>query len=182
MKHPFRILFAAVLLALLACSANAAEQAWVSKSNDNTKVLLTVLAKYSPESASQIGVDGFDEQIVDLTRDNFEPANKDLRAAQAEFRVRLQAETDPRIRQDLEILIGAAQDNLTSSALNQKTFLPFTDVTKLVYNVAQTTLDPRIPKERQKSFLVRLAKYTGAVPGYRPITELAQARTLERVN
>lgn len=182
MRQLLRTLLIAILAALLSGPALAIEQAWVAKSNENTKILLNVTAKYSPESASQLGVDGFDEEIVDLTHDDFEPSNKDLRAAIAEFRIRLAAETDPKIRQDLEILIGAAQDNLTGSALNHKYFLPFTDAARLIYNIVQTTLDPRVPMERQRSILVRLAKYTGTAKGYRPLTELAEARTLERVN
>jgi hypothetical protein len=186
MNTSFRALLAANLIALLSvltpALAGAADQPWVTQSNQNTKVLLNVLAKYSPESASQIGVDGYDEQIVDLSRDDFELTNKDLRAAMADYQKRLQAETDPRIRQDLEILIGAVQNKLTQGALDHKYFLPFIDATGLVYGVALQMLDPRIPKERQQTFLVRLAKYTGSAPDYRPVTELAKQRLLERVN
>jgi uncharacterized protein (DUF885 family) len=46
--------------------------------------------------------------------------------------------------------------------------------------VVRQTLDPRIPKERQKTLLVRLEKYAGITKGYRPITELAYERYLER--
>ncbi len=149
-----RTLIGALTLAAMALPAVAAEPAWVTKSNDNAKLLLNVIAKYSPEGASSLGVDGFDEQITDMSRDQFDATNRDLRAAIAEMDKRLKAESDPKIRQDLEILISS---------------------------VVKQTLDPRISKERQKTLLVRLEKYAGLTKGYRPVTELANERLQERL-
>ena len=178
---PIKKLISGLTLALLSLHVSAAtEPAWVAKSNDNAKLLLKVLAKYQPEGASSLGVDGFDEQIIDMSRDPFEPLSKDTRAVVAELQKRLKSETDPRIKQDLEILIGTAEDQLRTAAVNRKYLLPFTDVTQLIFGVMRQTLDPRIPKERQKTLLVRLEKYAGIAKGYRPITELAYERYLER--
>lgn len=168
-------------LALLAYSAFAAEPAWVARSNTNAQLLLLLMAKYNPESASRLGVDGFDEQITDLSRDQFEFANADSRAAIAELQKRLAGETDIKVKQDLEILIEAAQDRLRSRALNRKYFMPYMDVVSMVYGVTRATLDPRIPKARQQTLLVRLQKYAGLTNDFRPFTDLAKERTLERV-
>jgi uncharacterized protein (DUF885 family) len=139
------------------------------------------MAKYSPESASSLGVDGYDEQITDMSRDLYDASVKDTRAVVAELQKRLKAETDPKIRQDLEILINAANDNLASNALQRKLMLPYQDLNRLLFGVVRQTLDPRIPKERQKTLLVRLQKYAGLAKGYRPITELAADRLNERL-
>ncbi|HEU4373560.1 MAG TPA: hypothetical protein VFS02_08725, partial [Telluria sp.] len=109
-------------MAILSLAAAAAEPAWVTRSNANAQLLLNVTAKYSPERASSLGVDGFDEQISDLSRDQFEPTNRDTRAVIAELEKRLKAETDPKVKQDLEILIGSASDQLRTNALNRKYF------------------------------------------------------------
>jgi uncharacterized protein (DUF885 family) len=172
-----------VLVAALALapSSHAAEPAWVARSNENARLLLEVTARYSPESASQIGVDGYDEAIVDLSRDLFEASNADTRQVMDEYRKRLAAEPDAQVRQDLDILIDAAQDNLTSSALARKYFIPFHDMNGLVYGAMHAMLDPRVPKTRQKSVLTRLAKYAGAAKGFRPVADLARERTLERI-
>ncbi|MBZ2207216.1 DUF885 domain-containing protein [Massilia soli] len=175
-----RALVSGLALALLSVPA-AAEQPWVTKSNANAKLLLNVVAKYSPEGASALGVDGFDEQITDLSRDLYEPTNKDLRAAIAELEKRLKAETDPKVKQDLEILIGSARDQMTSSRLERKYFMPFNDLTQTIFGVVRSTLDPRIPKERQKTLLVRLEKYAGLAKGHRPATDLASERLQERL-
>lgn len=42
------------------------EKAWVARSNENTRVLLEVGAKFSPEAAGQAGFDGVDDQVFDL--------------------------------------------------------------------------------------------------------------------
>ena len=176
-----RALIGALALTVLALPASSAEPAWVTKSNTNAKLLLNVIAKYSPEGASSLGVDGFDEQITDLSRDQFDANNRDLRAAIAEMEKRLKVELDPKIRQDLEILINSARDQIRSNSLARKHFMPFTDLNQLIFGVVKQTLDPRIPKERQKSLLVRLEKYAGLTKGYRPVTELANERLQERL-
>jgi uncharacterized protein (DUF885 family) len=176
-----RVLIAGLTLAVLSLPVVAAEPAWVTKSNANAKLLLNVVAKYSPEGASALGIDGFDEQIIDLSRDQFEPSNKDTHAVIAELEKRLKAETDPKVKQDLEILIGSAKDQLRSDSLNRKYFLPFNDLTTMIFGVVRQTLDPRIPKERQKTLLLRLQKYAGLAKGYRPVTELANERLQERL-
>jgi uncharacterized protein (DUF885 family) len=175
-----KVLTGAIALALSLPSFGA-EQAWVAKSNDNSKLLLAVMAKYSPEEAGSLGVDGLDEQILDLSRDQFDASNKDTRAVVAELQKRQKGETDARVKQDLDILITSANDNLHTSALSRKYFIPYNDVTRLIFGVVRENLDPRIPKERQAHLLVRLEKYAGLTKGYRPLTELAKERTAERM-
>jgi uncharacterized protein (DUF885 family) len=165
----------------LCATVSAAEPAWVTKSNANAKLVLNVMAKYSPESASGLGVDGYDEQITDLSRDHFEQTSKDTRAVIAELQKRRKTETDAKIRQDIDILIGSAEDQLRAAALDRKYFVPFDNLTAQLFGVVRQTLDPRIPKERQKTLLVRLQKYAGLAKGYRPATELAAERLQERL-
>ncbi|GAB3430728.1 DUF885 domain-containing protein [Massilia solisilvae] len=174
-------LIGALSLAAVALPAFAAEPAWVAKSNANARLLLNVIAKYSPEDASQYGIDGLDEQIVDLSHDQYAAQMKDLRTAIAELEKRRKGETDPKVLQDLDILVTRAQDQMRSITLNRKYFMPFTDATAMIYGVVQATLDPRIPKARQQALLVRLEKYAGMAKGYRPVTELANERLQERL-
>lgn len=157
------------------------EPAWVKKSNENAKLLLTLMGKYAPEGAGALGVDGLDEQITDMSRDLFEVRNKEIRAIVAEYQRRLKAETHPKIKQDLQILITSAEDTLRTDALNRQHFIPFENMTSMIFGVVKQTLDPRIPKERQQTLMVRLNKYAGITKGFRPITELAHERMKERI-
>ena len=174
-------LLIAVALIVFGSTAHAAEQPWVTRSNGNAKLLLDVLAKYSPETASQLGVDGYDEAITDFTRDLYDAQNADYTSAITEYQARLASETDPKVKQDLEILITAAKDNLATAVITRKYFIPYADITGLVFGVVHLTIDPRIPVARQQALVTRLAKYSGTARGFAPITELAKARTLERI-
>jgi hypothetical protein len=170
---------ASLLLALGACAADAA---WVARSDENTKLLLQLDARYDPDTASQQGEEAYDEAIVDLSHDHFAEKRSALQTLIQTYQRRLVAERDPHVKQDLQILIDAARQEMRADELNHKYFLPFTDVAGLVYNSALGALDPRLSAERQKRFLVRLQKYAGISKGYRPITELARERTEERLN
>src|SRR5579871_6444887 len=130
MKSTSLLPVAALSLALISISfpALGVEPEWVGRSNKNAELMLQVMAKYSPETASQLGVDGFDEQILDLSRDQFEYQNTDVRAVIDELRKRSATEADARVKQDIEILIGTAEDQLRSGALNRKYFFPFIDL------------------------------------------------------
>ena len=175
-----RLLFA-IAITVIGASAGATEQAWVTRSNENAKILLGVTAKYSPESASQLGIDGYDQAITDFTRDLYDAQSADLQAAITEYQTRLAHETDPKVKQDLEILISAAKDSLATATITRKYFIPYTDVTGLVFGVVHLTIDPRIPVARQQALVTRLAKYSGTAKGFAPVSELAKARTLERI-
>jgi hypothetical protein len=176
-------LFARTCLALLLLATSAmahAGQAWVERSNDNARLLLEVMAKYVPESAAALGVDGFDDQIFDL-RPQFDlRLEADTAQVVRELESRLATEQDPRVRQDLQILIGTARDQQATSELNRRLMLPHVDLAQSLFQGFNALLEPRVPKERYPAALVRLRKYTGREPGYEPITMLAQARTAER--
>src|ERR1700682_4377756 len=86
--------------------------AWVVKSNENAKILLEIRARYAPEGAAAQGVSGLDEQITIPTADRPERLRKDLAEARKKLDARLAAESDPLVRQDLEILITAVDRNM----------------------------------------------------------------------
>jgi len=159
----------------------AAEPAWVTKSNEHAKLLLELDGKYDPEGASSLGLEQFDEQISDISRDFFEAINADTRAVISELQKRLASERDDKVKQDLQILVDNGEDRLRSMALTRKYYFPFYDLTGMLYGVTKATLDPRVTKARQKTLLTRLDKYAGVASGYRPVSELAKERTLERI-
>lgn len=171
----------AILLFLTCCALVAAEPEWVRKSNENAKLLLELNAKYFPESASRVGVEGFDEEISDMSRDLFDVIQADRQKLIAEFKRRLAAEMDAKVKQDLEILIGTTEDAVRTAALSRKHFIPFINLSAMLFNVTRNTIDPRVAKDRQAKIVRRLEKYAGTAAGFRPAAELARERTLERI-
>jgi hypothetical protein len=168
---------AAVLIVTLAApAAFAAQPSWIEESNRHSQVLLEVMARYNAEAAGSFGVEGHDGEVLDLKPRAVERQEADLAAAIARLEGLRAAASDPLVRRDLDILIGAARDQKSSSELNRKLTLPFFDVGQSVFRGFQDLLDARIPKSRQKFALTRLHKYVGAEKGYEPITVLARAR------
>ena len=177
----WRALGALVGLLLAASLGQATESEWIARSNENAKLLLAADAHDDPETASQLGEESYDEAILDLSRDRYAQQQAELRAVIAEYRRRLAAESDVRVKQDLQILIDAARQESTTNALNRKYFLSYIDVAGTIFNIAQVTISPQVSLARQQRLLVRLQEYAGLAKGYRPIAALARERTLERL-
>ncbi len=170
------------LLAMLAGTpaALAEDASWVEKSNEHAQVVLEVLSKFSPEGAGSIGVDGLDEQVSDLGPGIYERALQATRDVLAELEKRQAKEKDPKVRQDLGILIKALEDNIYSSELERANMLPYYNISQTVFFGVRGLIDAQIPRERYPAAVSRIEKYAGLVDGYEPITEQAKARTAER--
>ena len=166
----------------IACAARAAEPAWITESNRHTQVLLEVNARYQPESAADLGLEQYDRQIIDLKPKFDERLEADLAAAITQLEAARAEVKDDRARQDLDILIKAAQRQAATSALNRRLLIPYFDVGKQVFGSFQDMLDARVDKKRQPAALTRLKRYAGTERGYEPITKLARARLEERMN
>ena len=161
-------------------AALADDADWVEKSNENAQIVLEVMSKFSPEGAGRIGVDGLDEQVTDLGPGIYERSMQATRDVLAELEVRLAKETNPKVKQDLGILIKALEDNIFSSELNRANMLPYYTVSQTVFFGVRGLIDAQIPRERYPAAVARIEKYAGLVDGYEPITEQAKARTVER--
>lgn len=167
-------LLALALLAAAALPSQAAAPAWVEKSDRNTQLLLDQLARFSPEGAGRLGVPGLDEQILDLKPGFRERAREASQKVRAELQKRLAAETDPKVKQDLAILIETIDDGRRGSELDDKYELPYFNVTQTVFGGLRALLDDQVEPARRPAALVRLRKYAGLAPGYSPITRLAE--------
>lgn len=180
---PVVVGLAAALLAFTSLPAHAAEPpAWVAKSNQNAQVLLQARAPFMPEMASFFGVPGFDDQVADLKPKHDERFRAATQQAKAELQKRLATEKDPNVRQDLEILIKAADQSIEGSELEEKYELPWADVPQLVFQGIQGLLSDQKPPERRAHALDRLKRYVGMTPDTTPIATLARQRYEERAS
>lgn len=166
---------------LLAPCVRAADSDWIAQSNRHAEVLLEILARYNPESASEMGVEGHDGEIFDLKPGVTERFQADLETAAVKLETLRASATDTRVQQDLDILIKAARSQRRTSMLNAKYLLPFFDLPQAVFNGFQNLLDPRVAKQRYPAAVSRLHRYVGAESGYEPITVLARNRYQEMV-
>ncbi len=168
------------LLMTFVASPGLSDVGWVEKSNAHARIVLEALAQFTPEGAGGLGVDGLDEEIVDLGPNVYERGLAVSEHVLHELRNRLSEESDVKVRQDLGILIKAVGDSIDSAKLNRQHLLPYHNVSRQVFGGIRALVDPQVARERYLAAVVRLRRYGGTEAGYEPITELAKARTRER--
>lgn len=179
-----RLLFLAILIlaaTVLAQSSPTTPPAWVQRSNQNAQLLIDIMAKYSPEGASAEGVKGLDDEITKISSDRPQQMRRDLAAARDELEKRLAGETDPLVRQDLEILIAQANRDIHSLDVSERTLLPYSNVAAMIFSGIRPLLDDQVTADRYPAAVVRLRKYTGLVAGYEPLTVQAEKRFREKL-
>ncbi len=156
--------------------------AWVAQSNAYAQILVKAQADFSPEQFSFFGIPGYDDKVADLKPGVNERFRAAMAKAKAELQGKLQLERDKNVRQDLEILIAAAQDSIDGSALNERLVLPWFDAPQTVFSGINGLLSDQTPPERRAQALARLQAYVGQAPGSQPLTQLARARYEERLS
>lgn len=181
----------AVSLALLAPTAALAQApasaaqakappAWVARSNEYAQILLQAQAPFAPERMSFLGVPGYDDQVADLGPDNGRRFREATARARAELQAKLATERDPNVRQDLEIMIRAADDAIEASEVNERLTRPWLDAGQTVFQGMQSLLSDQTQPERRALALKRLQRYVGLAEGSTPIATLARQRYEER--
>jgi Bacterial protein of unknown function (DUF885) len=159
----------------------AAQPEWIAESNKQAAALLEVLAKYGPEQAATIGVEGHDADVFDAKPHNVQRQEADLDAAAAGYERALATASDPRVKQDIEILLKSARDQRGTLEVNDRLMLPYFDLPRTLFNSFHGLLDPRVSKARHGAAVTRLKRYVGAEHGYEAIATLVRARVDERL-
>ena len=154
---------------------------WVTRSDKNTNLLLEVNALFYPEGAGALGIPGLDEEIIDLKPQFEERHGEATKQAITELEKRLEQEKDDSVRQDLEILINSARNDIRGREIRKKYFIPFCDANEITYWGIEALLDDQVPQEKRVRALVRLRKYAGMEPGYEPLPKLCEDRMRERL-
>jgi hypothetical protein len=104
--------------------AAPAEKAWIKRSNEYALPLLKLQAKYAPEGAGRLGVEGLDQDISQFPANRREQQKADAEGAEAQLEKSFTTEKDPLVRQDLQIMLKAVKNALRGNALNQKYNVP----------------------------------------------------------
>ncbi len=177
MRHPLRILV--LLTALLGAALARAD--WIEQSNRYALEVLNARSELQPEYASNFGLDQFDADVSELGPDisqRWIALNEKLVEG---LLGNLATEKDPRVRQDLQIMIDALRADIASEQIESRHFLPYYNLHELMFRSFRSLLDPRNDRERYPAALQRLSKYAGRAASHPPITQQAVARTTERL-
>jgi len=161
---------------------SAAAPAWVARSNQLAQILLDAQGPFQPESTGFFGVPGYDDKVADLGPDNGRRYREATAKARSELQARLASEKDPNVRQDLEIMIAAAGENIEGSELNETYFLPWSDAPQTVFSGLNLLLSDQVPADRRAKAVDRLKAYAGLQPGGTALTTLARQRYEEKLS
>lgn len=169
------------LAAKAAASKTPESPAWVTRSNQLAQILLDAQGPFQPEETGFFGVPGYDDKVADFGPDNGARYRAAMAKARSELQSRLATERDPNVRQDLAIMIAAADQNIEGSELNEKYLLPWSDTPQTVFSGINMLLSDQVSAERRAKALDRLKAYAGLAPGTQPVTTLSRQRYAERL-
>ena len=173
-KHLTAVLLAASALIVASSPASAeTKPAWIARSDQYTQQLLQTEAQFNPENAAQAGLEQFDGKALDLgpkLSQRLIAAEQKQRAA---FVAAEGSESDPQVKQDLEILLHSIDQTIEGTELSDKLLLNWIDVPQTVFSNMNSALDPQIGPARQAKAKELLERYTGLYPGTPPLTKFA---------
>ncbi len=163
-------------------SDNGAEQSWVEESNATTMMVMEAQAKFTPEAFANLGIEKYDGEIFDLEDGIYQRSQSHTQELITQVREQLQSADNPKVIQDMKILIKSLQDQYETAELERRLMLPYYNLSQTLFYGFRGLLDPRVASARYPAALERLRKYTGKDKKHTPLTELAKARTTERFN
>ncbi|HZH43532.1 MAG TPA: DUF885 domain-containing protein [Lysobacter sp.] len=171
---------AAALAQAPAAAQAKAPPAWVARSNEHAQLLLRAQGPFRPEWMSFLGIPGYDDRVADLGPDAERRFREATAQARTALQARLAAERDANVRQDLEIIIRAADNAIEASEVGERMTRPWLDVGEQIFRGLQPLLSDQVQPERRAHALTRLQRYVGLAEGSTPLATLARQRYEER--
>jgi uncharacterized protein (DUF885 family) len=158
-----------------------AEKPWIKQSNDYTNTLLNVQLEHAPEQGSAQGVAKFDDRISDPSRADEALERRELEAALTKIKAARATVTDKNVQEDIDILQKNFNLQFRIEDFELAREVPFYNASAQVFQGLRGLLDDQVAAPRRTAALVRLRKYTGVEPGYRPFTERLKERESEQI-
>jgi hypothetical protein len=172
-------------IAALVVPANAQgkspDHAWIATSNQYTDLLLHVQLKHAPESGSRQGLSQYDELISQPTLADEDLARQEEEDVLAKLKSALATEKQKEVRQDLEIIIRNVELNFKIEDYQRAHEVPFINASGNVFEGERILLDEQTPEARRPAAVVRIRRYAGLDPGYKPFTEILKQRVAEQM-
>jgi uncharacterized protein (DUF885 family) len=162
-------------------AAAAPKPAWIEKSDAYTNGLLAVRFAHAPEEGSAQGLSKFDDRISNPTLDDQIAQRHELEAVLAKIAKAESKEADRNVREDLAILRKAFDLQFRSEDFVLQHKVPFMNASQDIFQGLRTLLDDQVAADRRSAAVVRLRKYTGMEPGFKPYTEVLKQRELAQI-
>jgi uncharacterized protein (DUF885 family) len=162
-------------------AAVAPKPAWIEKSDAYTNGLLAVRFAHAPEEGSAQGLSKFDDRISNPTLADEIAQRHELEAVLAKVATAEPKETNRNVREDLAILRKAFDLQFRREDFDRQHEVPFMNASKEIFQGLRTLLDDQVSADRRSAAVVRLRKYTGMEPGFKPYTEVLKERELGQI-
>src|ERR1017187_9081747 len=144
-------------------------------------MLLDVQLKHSPEGGSRQGLAKYDPLITDATRADEIVQRKELEDIRANLKKVEAKEKNKDVREDLEIVQKTFNLQFRQDDYQLAHKVPFIDASQAVFGGLRTLLDDQVPAERRPAAVIRLRKYAGVEPGFKPFADLLKQRVMEQM-
>lgn len=151
---------------------------WIGRSNKFTQLLVDASLKHSPEQGSRQGVEKFDTEISQPTQADSDRAEAESRQVLVQLDSALKAEKDRHVAQDLEILLASVRLQLREMEYSKAREVPFINASSITFSGLRSLLDEQVSAKRRPAALIRLRRYAGLEPGYKPITDILKERVI----
>jgi hypothetical protein len=175
----FANFLAVAMLCLPVCAQAPAD--WIAASNKYTNLLLAVEMKHTPELGSNEGLSQFDTEVSQPTLADEDQERQETEAVVHNFQERgraTEAEGSGAGPPDHDPHSGAAIPELDFARAHKVDFL---NASQTVFRGLRVLLDEQTPAERRPAAVVRIRKYAGMEPGYKPLADILKQRVMEQM-
>jgi Bacterial protein of unknown function (DUF885) len=175
------ILGAAILGLLHAPQVRAEGPAWIARSDNYTNMLLAVQMRHHPEDGSDEGLSQYDTDVSQPTLADEDQERQENEVVLAKLKSAIAQQTQKEVAQDLQILCRRVELQFREDDFARAHKVEFLNASGDVFAGIRILLDEQTPSERRPAAVVRIRKYAGLEPGYKPFTEILKQRVMEQM-
>ena len=179
MIRRFAISLSVAILCLPACAQAPAE--WIAASNKYTNLLLAVEMKHTPELGSNQGLSQFDTDVSQPTLADEDQERRETEAVLATLKGAVGQQKQKEVAQDLTIVIRRIELEFKEQDFDRAHKVDYLNASGRVFSGLRVLLDEQTPAERRPAAIVRIRKYAGLEPGYKPLADILKQRVLEQM-
>ena len=173
--------FLALAMLCLPVCAQEAPADWIAASNKYTNLLLAVEMKHTPELGSNEGLSQFDTEVSQPTLADEDQERQETEAVVSTFKSAVGQQKQKEEAQDLQIMIRTVELQFRELDFARAHKVDFLNASQTVFRGLRVLLDEQTPAERRPAAVVRIRKYAGMEPGYKPLADILKQRVMEQM-
>lgn len=173
--------FLALAMLCLPVCAQEAPADWIAASNKYTNLLLAVEMKHTPELGSNEGLSQFDTEVSQPTLADEDQERQETEAVVSTFKGAVGQQKQKEVAQDLQIMIRTVELQFRELDFARAHKVDFLNASQTVFRGLRVLLDEQTPAERRPAAVVRIRKYAGMEPGYKPLADILKQRVMEQM-